>query len=486
MGADTLTWAEYRGSSPKQEQFLSELESHPQAVVLYGGSGASGKSYAIRSAAVHLLGRYRMLGHPAQKVMVACSTYPLLRDRHINKFAEEMASFGKIVDDRLYGLSFRFADESLGRVLFRNLDEPGKYRGTEVAAALVDELTELPEFIGGEPTLATLLYPIRSPRPLPFLPFGAGSNPDGVGYGWVKKIFVDRNFAEYGLKPEQVKYVPALVGDNPAAGPEMVARLEALPERLKQARLYGSWDAPEGARWPQLEKSVHMFDKRKDWPSGLPDGWNVIVGIDYGVNAPYAALWIAIDPRGDCWVYREDYEKNLSADQQAERVANLTAENETISAIYLDPAMWARGVTMVSAADIYTDKFRAHKMPAPLPGFNRSRQIAMSTIDKMLNRENGFGNLWIDRSCENLWREMVSAVWDTRGMLAGKREDIDPRNDDHAITALYYALHTHLQVPKDKNEDATVDFARARQHQLEERFKQSVRSFTKPRGLPWR
>jgi phage terminase large subunit len=434
-------WLDVRGLSAKQREFVAALTSRRQPVVLYGGSGASGKSYALRTAAVYLLGKYRSLGFPGQKVMLACSSYPLLRDRHINKFAEEMAHMGRVVEDRTYGLGFRFRDESLGRVLFRNLDEPNKYRGTEVAAALVDELTELPETIGGESTIGTLLYPIRSPKPLPFLPFGAGSNPDGVGYGWVKRLFIEKDTERYGLSPEQVVYVRALVEDNPAATPEMVARLKALPDRLRRARLYGSWDEPEGSRWPFLSVAEHLYDPEEAFPFGIPEDHRTVIAVDYGIHAPFCALWLSIAPDGTVWVYRELYQSGLTASAQARAVAEATSPTEPVVAVFMDPAMWQRAPEGPSAADAYARVFSEYGLPMPEPGYNESRAQSLGLLDRYLERGNGWPDVRISRHCRNLLDELRNAVWDTRGgVLAVQSEDIDPRCADHAITALYYGL----------------------------------------------
>jgi hypothetical protein len=481
-------WLDLRGLSERQREFIAALSSQRQPIALYGGSGSSGKSYSLRTAAIWLLGKYRALGFPGQKVMLACSSYPLLRDRHVNKFVEEMAFLGKVVEDRIYGLSFRPKDESLGRVLFRNLDEPNKYRGTEVAAALVDELTELPEQIGGESTIGTLLYPIRSPNPLPFMPFGAGSNPDGVGYGWVKRLFIDKDTERYGLKPEQVLYVPALVADNPAATEDMINRLKALPERLRRARLYGSWEAPEGARWPYITRSEHLFRMSERFPRGLPEGSPSIIGIDYGIHAPFAALWISFDERGDAYVYRERYASGLTAHAQAQAVVEATTKTESIRSVYLDPSMWNRSAEGVSAADAYSAVFEEAGLPHPERGYNESRVIALNTLDLYLERGNGHPNLYIEESCAHLWEELASAVWDQRGWLAGQAEGLDPRCADHAITALYYALHTHAhRYTFRRKRVCDFDPYRARERKAEEWYAER-RAELEGRGgrMPWK
>lgn len=360
-------------------------------------------------------------------------------------------------DHQLHGTCYVFDDWNLGVIALRNLDDPDKYRGTECVASLVDELTETPVEIGGVRTMDALLYPIRTTLPVPFLPFAAFSNPDGVGYSWVKQLFVDRDVESFGLTQEQVFFLQARITDNPKATPEMHARLQALTGNLYKSRFLGLWDSPEGARWPQLERAKHVFRMRDVFPQGLPHTSYQFMGVDWGKRAPYCALWIAAFD-GDFYVYREDYMAGLDTSIQADRVANLTGLNEHIRIARFDPSMWAKsqsdGEFSGGPPKIeYFQKRLDERFEVLGKGFNKDRSRALETIDHLLSRDNGYPDLYIEESCVNLWRELSGAVWDTRGYLSGTREDLDPRCADHAITALYYATHAYLHPDDEPDED---------------------------------
>jgi hypothetical protein len=419
-----------------------------------------------------VLGLQCAAGFPGQRFVIAASTYDLLRDRQIAKVHTEFQGMGEYhADHKIHGRCYIFNDKNLGVICFRNLDDPGKYRGTECCGAGVEELTELPAETMGEPTLSTLMYPIRSPLPLPLLPLVGVSNPDGIGWQWVKQIWVDRDLEPFKLTSEQAIFVQALIDDNPFATPEMVANLDRLTGHLYESRRLGKWDAPQGARWPVLDRRVHSFKFKEKWPYGLPEGLKIIMGLDWGKRAPYCALWFIIDPDGDIYLFREDYQAGLDTHVQAQRVKNMTGGNEYVNVVRADRSMWNAtqkegtvepGRPLIS---YFEDELgRDMRFGGFEKGYNRHRATALDTIDKVLNRDNGYPNLYIEESCINTWKELSGAIWDTRGMLSGKREDLDPRSADHAITAMYYALHAEIDPYEgDTDEEVTPQMSRAAQ-----------------------
>jgi hypothetical protein len=483
-----------RDSSPKQEEFCELLKSQRQVVALFGGAGGTGKSYCARTACLDILGTLAGLGIKGQRVTLSCSTYDLLRDRHISKFPVEFEGMGEYREShKIHGRSFVFNDRNLGVIALRNLDDPNKYRGTECIASLVDELTEVPEEVGGVRAMDALLYPIRTIRYMPFLPFGGFTNPDGVGFQWVRRLFVDRDVDYFGLTQEQVHFLPARIEDNPKATVEMYARLDALQGNLYKSRRLGLWDAPEGARWPMLNRQKHLFKMSEVWPHGLPAKAYLFMGVDWGKHAPYGALWFAFWD-GAIWCYREDYMPGLATSVQADRVANLTGGNETIQIARFDPSMWADPMSdgEYSGGPPKISYFRDKLVPDPrflqiAKGFNRSRSQALEVYDHLFNQDNDYPNLFIEESCLNFWRELSGAVWDTRGYLSGKKEDLDPRSPDHLITAGYYALfaYLHPESVTDEPNPLIIDWAKIKREQEEKRTNDSFKRLSKQNSL-WR
>jgi phage terminase large subunit len=450
------------GLSPKQREFLEVATGRDQhdPITLFGGAGGGGKSYGLRALCVYGLLLLEAYGFPNQRAVLACSTYPLLRDRHIGKFLREYAWLGAEVGTSMeHGLHVRFKKRpNMGVVCLRNLEDPNNYRGTEAPIIAVDEATELPEHIEAEPILGTLLYPLRTEKEFPFSSLSFGSNPDGVGHIWVKNAFITCS-EQRGLRPERFGYIEAKSTDNPHINESWYENLNALSADTRNARLNADWTMPKGARFPMLRKDTHIFRFKDRFPRGIPGHYTKIMGVDYGLQAPYAATWHAIDEQGDIWTYREDYRSGLHDEAQAKRILEMTKENEIIEVMRCDPAMWSKkpahnGPVEPAYIEAYerilgADKFNRFKSIEK--GYNQSRGHSFGSLHKLLERGNQSPDWYIEESCEHLWRELTALVWDTRGIYGGVKEDVDPRLPDHAVDSCRMALHSYLEPSKEQN-----------------------------------
>jgi phage terminase large subunit len=420
------------------------------------------------------------LGFPGQWGYIASATHRSLQLRHTRKLQEEYRDLGRVLTRNNQQI-FEFRDEALGGFYLINLEDPDMYRSAEFSFGFIDELTENRREI-----FDSMLYPIRSSQGLPYTPFGAGTNPDGVGHSWVKKLWITRDFDNEYYTPDRFVFVPALPTDNPTweANQNVQETLKSLPPHLRRARLEGLWDAPEGARFPQLSEDIHLFNIGEEWPKGVPEGWTIILGLDYGLRAPFAALWGAVNPRnGDIWIYREVYRSGLTAVHQAEEILGRTGYNEKIRGIYADPSIWNNlpaheGRPSKTLRDLYHEGFGEDSRIGPMvKGINQPRHHTLETIDRLLDHRTS-PKLYIERGCVNLWRELTGAVWSQRGASPGKREDIDPRLPDHAIDALRYLCHTHTEAPE-RLQEAMPSIATIRQTMEHERITRSEKQFAR-------
>lgn len=442
--------------NPKQRRLLWQATGggHKHPVLLYGGAGGGGKSYGLRALCVYALLMLTGLGVHNQRVILACSTYRLLADRHIGKFLQEYAWLGaELRSNDEHGLHIRFSKNlKMGVVCLRNLDDPDKYRGTECVGIAVDEATEIPEDVKGIPVIATLLYPLRQPESIPFTFLVFGSNPDGIGYIWVKNLFITRSTVmvpDPPIAPERVDYIEARYVDNPIGATQAwLDNLKTFPERIRLARLNADWSSPEGARFAMLSADTHLYDFQDRFPRGVPSSYKRILSVDYGLRAPYCALWHAIDEMGDVWTYREDYKTGLYDKAQAERIRDLTTKSETSIVLRADPAMWAKkpgddGEEEPAYIDAYVDVLgKDPRFTTIEKGYNRSRDHALGSLHRLLTYGNDAPDWHIERSCVNLWRELTGAIYDPK---KPNSEGIHDDNADHAITSAYYGLHWHLR-----------------------------------------
>ena len=225
-----------------------------------------------------------------------------------------------------------------------------RYQGVQATCLLFDELTQFEwehytylksRLRASGRALETMTRLGIKPRVI------ATTNPGGNSHHEVKEYFVDAappntvyTDPETGLTRA---YVPFKFTDNAYIDTEEYGRqLAGLPEHMRRALMDGDWEVLEGVRFPQFRERIHVI-RPEDFPIP-PVGVVRVVGVDYGVNDPFAAVWVA--KVGDqLIVYRDHVESDLAASQQAAKVLELESDEERLHSdvtVALDPNAWAR------------------------------------------------------------------------------------------------------------------------------------------------
>ena len=108
-----------------------------------------------------------------------------------------------------------------------------------------------------------------------------GYNPDGVGFHWVKRLFVSHEYKE-GEKPEEYQFIQSLVDDNyelMSKNPDYVEQPDSLPEDMRRRWRYGSWDVVFGQYFDEFRRDLHVIE-----PFPIPEDWRRYIAIDYGLD----------------------------------------------------------------------------------------------------------------------------------------------------------------------------------------------------------
>ncbi len=305
---------------PKQREFFLARERF----VAYGGARAGGKSWAVRKKALLLAVRY-----PGIRLLLLRRTYPELRENHILPLQADLRGLAAYHDTEK---AFRFVNGSRLKMGYCDHDSDVlQYQGQEYDVIFLDEATQFSEYQFGSLTAC-----VRGTNDFPKRMY-LTCNPGGVGHAWVKRLFVDRDYRE-SERPEDYRFIPATVYDNPAFTqkmPDYVRTLENLPENQKKAWLYGDWDIFEGQYFSMWRRNLHVIR-----PFELPADWRRYVTLDYGWDM-LAAYWIALDGRGRATVYRELYESGLLASQAAAKILEMS-RGERIYQFLAPPDLWNR------------------------------------------------------------------------------------------------------------------------------------------------
>ena len=326
----------------KQEQFINSKAFE----TLFGGAAGGGKSYGQLVDAL-----LYALKYPKSKQIIFRRTFPDLEKSLIRVSLEfyprEAASYnsskhiwtfknGSIID-------FGYIDSE---------NDVYQYQSAEYDVIRFDELTHFTEYM-----YTYMISRCRGANPFP-KHIKSSTNPGGVGHSWVKTRFIDvgtpNQIHEITLengKKNTVIFIPSLVQDNMFLldnDPDYVSRLELLPEKEKQALLYGDWDIFDGQFFTEFDRKIHVCT-----PFKIPKDWRIYRTRDYGLDM-CATYWIAMDYQMNVYVYKELYESDLIISDAARKINAMT--DEKIQIDYAPPDLWNRNKdTGKSTADIFAE-----------------------------------------------------------------------------------------------------------------------------------
>jgi hypothetical protein len=290
--------------------------------LLYGGAAGGGKTDYLIAEVLAVLMEF-----PGANGALFRRTHPQLSElggieqRLLDRLPRAIGSYNA----SKYVWTFR--NGSRLRLAHCNTDKDvTKYQGAEWAIVGFDQLEQFTEF-----QYRYLLHRLRVSGDLAARMEAAGyvpkaissANPGGVGHGWVKRRFIDPFPAGDGTafrpapdpvddpNPGTRSFVMATVDDNPDVDPTYAARLDRLPEDDRRAMRFGDWNVYAGQRFKDFRTGTHVIAPEL---ITIPIGSGITraVGVDYGLDAPFAALWGAKLADGLVVVYRELYKAGLT------------------------------------------------------------------------------------------------------------------------------------------------------------------------------
>lgn len=239
-----------------------------------------------------------------------------------------------------------------------NENDVFSYQSQQFDILLYDEQTQFTKF-----QIRYLLTRNRATKDK-VIPFAAGAtNPGGESHVMFKEEFVDvgepEQVHEVEVEPgrfEKHIFIPARLEDNQILekrDPGYRATLESQPEETRRALLYGDFDVFSGRFFPEFRKEIHVVP-----PFEIPPYWKRIRSLDYGLDMT-ACIWWAVANNGQVFAYRELHEPGLNLTKAAEKIVNMTPDDEHISYTTASPDLWSRrqetgasGVEIMSRAGL--------------------------------------------------------------------------------------------------------------------------------------
>ena len=314
------------------------------------------------------------------------------------------------------------------------------------------------------------------------------ANPGGVGHSWVKERFITAGEPMRTIWEEVVvvhpdghsekqrmsrAFVPSTVFDNKILlenDPKYLARLASLPEKERQALLYGDWDCYEGQVFEDFRVEPDMraanaagvdlpreeLKKQRRWchviePFEIPAGWKICRSFDWGYNRPFSVGWWAVDFDGTVYRILEMYgcteTPNTGVKWVPERVFGEIARAERehpwlkgrrIAGV-ADPAIWnaEMGVSIAETAakaGVYFEKGDHQR----IPGW-------MQLHYRLAFDENGFPRMYVFNTCRAFIRTVPTLQYDT-----ARPEDLDTAGEDHVADETRYFLMSRPIQPRQR------------------------------------
>lgn len=449
----SVGFLELANFTPRQREALDMvLKNHYS---LYGGAAGGGKSYFIRWCAVALLLKWASEGHKNVTVGIFCEDYPAVRGRQLSKVQIEFPSWLGKLDKSNHEFVLAPAYGS-GVIAFRNLDDPSKYLSFEFAAELIDEVTK-----NERETFDLLRMRLRWPG-IEDTKFIAASNPGGIGHGWVRRLWIDRDFREETFtdtfNEDQIAYTRALYSDNPHLPKNYGSLLASLPEALRRAYMDGDWDVFDGQYFTEFRRDIHVMEPYDpsdtatwDWFHSYP----TICGLDYGYRNESAVVF-AKEIDGEFYIFDELYKKQLTYEMLRDEIMSRGWNPEMI---YADPAIWAKKDDPRSGAD--------RMKPLPVQKASNERIIGWNFVKQAMLE----GKLHIFSTCKHLIRTIPDQVYDET-----KIEDLDTDGEDHLPDALRYLIASRKLM---KSQDKPLTYMpssilmKTREQELDEVFEEA-------------
>lgn len=441
--------------NPKQVLFLKDKHKN----IAFGGARGGGKSWAIRFKAILLA-----LTHSGITLMIVRKSYPELTQNHIEPLRQTLKcghpdKKERIADYNDGKKTITFPNGS--RILFRYCDtekDVDRFQGLEVDVIFIDEATQFSEMQYKKMTAC-----VRGVNGFPKRIY-LTCNPGGQGHGWVKRLFIDKQYKK-GENADDYVFIKSLVTDNKAlmeSDPEYIEKLKALPPKLRKAWLEGDFNILDGQFFEDfVDDEEHYEDHRFTHviePFDIPPDWKIYRSYDYGYSKPFSCAWWAVDFDGVIYRILELYGctetanegVKWTAEKQFAEIHRIEQEHKWLKGKRIqgvaDPAIW-NAQTGESIAEIamrhkvYFDKGDNQR----IPGWQQCHY-------RLAFDDNGFPMMYVFKNCKGFIRTIPLLLYSTT-----KPEDLDSSMEDHIADEFRYFCMSRPIKPRQKKVSKPIE-----------------------------
>lgn len=427
---------------PKQKEFMLATKRF----VAFGGARGGGKSWSVREKAKRLAIKWAGI-----KILIIRKTYTDLRDNHILPLQADLPV--ELAPYKETDKAFVFRNGSRIKCCYFASDSDAlQYQGQEYDVIFLEEATQFTELV-----FNVMKACCRGANNFPKRIY-LTCNPDGVGFLWVKRLFVSREYYN-NENPDDYMFIQSLVDDNYALltqDPEYVKMLDSLPPEMRERWRYGSWEVCEGQYFGEFRREIHTCE-----PFIIPPEWRRYRAFDYGLDM-LACYWIAVDSLHNVYVYKELCQSDLPISTAARKILDFTNEDEDIYLTLAPPDLWGRSQeTGKSKAILFGEA------GLTLAQSSNDREAGWLAIKELLKPDaEGQPRLHIFTNCKQLIKNLPELQRDEKRPTDCATE---PHEITHSPDALrYFAIYWTRPAPAAADKrvyyrpDELEDYRRAR------------------------
>jgi len=243
------------------------------------------------------------------------------------------------------------------------------------------------------------------------------------------------------------------IRDNIYLKEEAIQEFEdSLTYEEKEARLHGRFLHLTGLIYKEFTPESHIID-----PPDIGEDWTRYMAIDPHERTPTAVLWLAVDPKGNHYLYDELWLKDMDIKQISDAI--LAQEGEQSARIRLidphaDKDNIAAGGFNVRKELMRHGVFTQRANSDPMLGKARIRQALtprFSSLTKLRAPQ-----LKVSAYCKQTIFEFQHYIWDEHRR---NKEEFDPKDvakkkNDHFMDCLRYIYNSDPRyIPPEEEED---------------------------------
>jgi len=248
------------------------------------------------------------------------------------------------------------------------------------------------------------------------------------------------------------------IRDNKFLDEKAIREFEkSLTEEEKEARIHGKFLHLSGLVYKEFDPDVHVVNS----PVIKPD-WTRYMAIDPHERTATAVLWMAVDPKGNKWVYDELSLRDMDIKQMADAIHAQEGEMKAHVRL-IDPHMdkdnaIAGGFNVrkeFMKHGIFTERANSD----PMLGKARIRQDLIPRYSTLL--KTNIPKMFISKYCRNTIFEFQHYIWDD---YRRHKDDYDlkeqvKKKHDHFMDCLRYIQnHDPRYIQKESEDDVSVRY----------------------------